>query len=173
NIDDATAAARSHHRIYGSATAQKTRHEIAVDLRHQRGLVGVGDLADRETAGNMDRRPKTIQTFIKLIDFLFFGEIVDLNKLDALVAAQRKTLFLGINDVRHAATRAGFDQSADHHASQRAGATGDDDVLPGKIHVVPFAATGPSQPVNNVSLARDARVSAAPDIRSSSQLRWC
>ena len=79
-------------RVDRGAAAQEAGDEIAVDLRHQRGLAGVGHRAHGEAAGDMDRGPQRRGAVVEPGDVGLVGEIGDCDQHDLRVAAMREAL---------------------------------------------------------------------------------
>ena len=120
------------HGLDRSLTAQKARHQIAVELFDQSRFVGVGDGTRREAAGEMDRRPRR-EAFVQAADRAR-RRGRDRRQLDALVLAVGEALRLAEVDEGDGAVRAGFQQRADDGRAERAGAAGDHNVTPSEIH---------------------------------------
>ena len=74
DVDDAATLAAREHGIHRCAAAEKAGGEIVIDLRHQRRLVCLCDLAPGKATGEMNRGPG-LYARIKLGDLFLIREV--------------------------------------------------------------------------------------------------
>src|SRR6185437_11809744 len=105
-----------------------------IELRHQRGLAGLGDRPHGEAAGDVDRGPERVGAAIDRFHRRLVGETAGRDEAEPLVAAMAVLRRLGGDDEGHMAGGAALEQRADNGGTERTGATGDDDRAIAEIH---------------------------------------